>query len=182
MNKNLIKYIGIVLLVIALGALYFKAEKETVNEEVTWGSAQLFEKENTTIIYVHVCGAVASPGVYEFTGEERIFDAIERAGGMTLDADTTYLNMAKLLTDGMKLYVPTKEEVANMADGSSNIVNINTASVQQLTTLPGIGQSKAEDIVNYRNENGEFQTIEDIMNIPGIKEAAFNKIKDYISV
>lgn len=144
--------------------------------------------ENT--IYVYVCGEVVLPGVYEFTSDMRVADAIMAAGGMTEEAAETYWNQAAVLEDGQKIYVPTKEEAAGDAESQSreqmieqeNKINLNTASKEQLMTLSGVGSAKADAIIAYRKEQGGFQSIEDIMKIEGIKEGVFKKIKDKITV
>jgi competence protein ComEA len=101
---------------------------------------------------------------------------------MTEEADTNALNQAEPVVDGQKVYVPIKgEEVSNSSSGKGK-VNINTAGESELMTLPGIGESKAKAIISYRKESGGFKSIEDIMNIPGIKTSAFSKIKEYICV
>ncbi len=147
-------------------------------------------------IFVHICGAVAKPGVYELPNGARVFQAVESAGGFLKEADETYLNQAQVLTDGMQLYIPTKEEVEKAeAEGKSlqpervgtqtkdsSLININTADIEQLCTLPGIGSAKAADIIAYRETNGSFLTIQDIMKVDGIKEGMFSKIKDKICV
>lgn len=137
-------------------------------------------------IYVYVCGAVAVEGVYELPEGSRAFEAISKAGGFRADAATSYINQAEILKDEMQLYVPTIEEVmqkiAEEESEEEGKVNINTASREELMTLPGVGESKADSILSYREENGGFQTIEEIMQISGIKEGLFNKIKDYITV
>lgn len=144
---------------------------------------------------VHICGAVNSPGVYTLEANSRIYQAVERAGGFREDADPDYLNQAGLIMDGMKIYIPTESEVEN-ADGinswwetedggmakKSSLVNINTAGEDLLCSLPGIGSSKAKSIIAYREKNGAFQKIEDIMNVEGIKDGLFQKIKDSITV
>lgn len=149
-------------------------------------------KENTTssIIYVYICGSIMNPGVYSVEANTRLNDIIDMAGGFTQDASREYLNLAEIVSDGQKITVPSQEDVKNnnleiINGGSSNgngIVNINTASKDILMTLPGIGQAKADDIITYRDKNGKFATIEDIMKISGIKENLFNKIKDLIKV
>ena len=135
---------------------------------------------------VHVCGAVVSPGVYELPKGSRVWDALEAAGGFLESASTDYLNLAEVIADGQKIYVPTCEEATMRMDmeeeEESGKVNINRASKELLMTLPGIGETKAESILAYRNEHGSFSSIEEIMEIPGIKEAVFSKIKDYITV
>ncbi|MEG0988330.1 MAG: helix-hairpin-helix domain-containing protein [Clostridium sp.] len=135
-------------------------------------------------ILVHVCGEVISPGVYEMEVGSRIYEAVERAGGCTTDAASDFLNMAQVLEDGMKIMVPdckAAEAILEQGDTSAKI-NINTASKEQLMTLKGIGESRAEDIISYRKEYGSFDKIEDIMKVAGIKEAAFQKIRENITV
>ncbi len=133
-------------------------------------------------IFVHVCGAVQSEGVYELPKGSRIFEAIEKAGGFREDAATTEINQAEVLEDGMKVYVPTVAEILEMQVKKSGKVNINQASKEELMTLPGVGESKAESIIQYREENGSFKRIEDIMQIVGIKEGLYEKIKEFIQV
>lgn len=139
-------------------------------------------------IYVYVCGCVTSPGVYGSYENTRIYQVIDMAGGMTAEADQDYLNMAEFIKDGQKIYVPSVSEKLSAQTGitggaqASGMVNINTAAKEQLMTLPGIGESRADDIISYRSSNGLFKTIEDIKNVSGIKEAAFGKIKDLIVV
>ena len=116
----------------------------------------------------------------------RITDAVEAAGGMTGDAAETYLNLAETLSDGQKIEVPSVEmaealeEVA--AQNTSGLVNLNRATEAELMTLSGIGESKAKEIIRYRESRGGFQKPEDLMNIPGIKEGVFHKIRDQITV
>ena len=159
---------------------------------------------------VHVCGAVKNPGVYYLEEGKRICDAIEAAAGFTIEADENYLNQALLLQDGMKVYIPTKEETQNLEQNNLGIENagqagslvgdettgknvalgetkdqkidLNTADITLLCTLPGIGESRAKSIISYREKNGPFEKIEDVMKISGIKKAAFEKIKDKIMV
>ncbi len=153
------------------------------------------EKEATVSCMVHVCGAVERPGVYELPQGSRIYQAIECAGGLSAEADPDYLNQADFVSDGEKVYVPTREEVAEMdsplqnvvtqsgeTSATSGLVNLNTASEEQLCTLPGIGSSKAKSIIVYREEHGSFDQIESVMNVAGIKDGLFQKIKAYITV
>ena len=141
-------------------------------------------------IYVHITGYVNAPGVYMLPEGSRVFEAIRQAGGLVPDASEEYLNLAAVLTDGQKIVVLSKEEAetaeafmgeAGMTGSDvGKIVNINTADKESLMTLPGIGESRAESIITYREKNGRFLKIEDIMNVSGIKQAAFEKLKDYI--
>ena len=152
------------------------------------------------VIAVYVCGAVNSPGVYELDEGSRICDALYAADGFSDEADQNYVNLAALVTDGMKLYSPTESELQKGASaaeidsfdkaveetsGSSSekaLVNINTATKEELKSLPGIGDGIAGKIVSYREEKGAFRSCEDIMKVSGIKEKLFSKIKDYITV
>lgn len=148
-------------------------------------------------LYVHVCGAVNAPGVYELKTDARIYEALEAAGGMTEDAAADWINQAEALSDGEWIYVPTQEEAeesaqsvsgrwadpnGNAGGSVSDKININTAAKEELMTLSGIGASKAESILKYRQEHGNFQNIEDLKKIEGIKDGVFNKIKDDITV
>lgn len=148
------------------------------------------------VCWVYVCGQVQSPGVYRLAEGSRIADAVEKAGGFTEKADPEWMNLAEKICDGMKIRIPDREEVQQMklkgfetvsdggcnGTGASGKVNINTAGLAELMTLPGIGSAKAEAIRSYREQHGSFRTIEDIMQVPGIKDAAFQKIRDHIMV
>ena len=124
----------------------------------------------------------------EQAAETRVVEpkALELAGGMTTEADPFYVNLAEIVTDGQKLYFPTASEAEELeAAGKAaeeGLVNINTASAEELCTLPGIGASRAADIVRYREKNGAFQTKEDIMKVSGIKQNAYDKLCDRITV
>ena len=144
--------------------------------------------DSNTDIYVHICGAVINPGVYQVPVGTRVYQALELAGGSSDDAYLSGINLADKLADGQKVYIPSEGENAegilstDSGDVQSVMININTASEAELMTLPGIGQSRAKDIINYRVKNGLFESIDDIMKVSGIKEAAFEKIKDLIKV
>lgn len=146
------------------------------------------EKEEATseTYFVYVCGEVLSPGVYELPKNARIFEAVEAAGGMKDTASERAVNLAEPITDGLQIYVPSKEEaqvlIEQQQEKEAGLININTASSSELQTLPGIGESRAEAILDYREKNGGFTTIEDIMNVSGIKTSLFEKIKEYITV
>lgn len=143
-------------------------------------------RETEAPICVYVCGEVENPGVYELEPQSRIGDAVEAAGGMTEEAQESWLNLAERLTDGQKIEVPSREEALKLLESQeqqeSGLVNLNKASKEELMTLTGIGASKAEDIISYREQNGNFSSIEGLMEIPGIKEGVFRKIKDQITV
>lgn len=150
------------------------------------------ESEAPELIKVFVCGAVLHSGVYSVPAGARLGEAIDLAGGMTDDADPDFLNQARVLADGEQIRVPTRAETESMqspavqtaAGGGSTggKVNINTADIEDLQTLSGIGETRARAIISYREANGAFERIEDIMNVSGIKTALFNSIKDDITV
>ncbi len=190
------------------------------------GSAQTVGGEqpaDSTVIWVHVCGAVRKAGVYELPAGSRVFEAVQEAGGFAADADESYVNQAQCLSDGAKLVIPTVEQVEEAAgdsrteagrigiveqagvqeagygvsaagtgdsDGRTDPVsvsadgriNINTAPEAQLCEIPGIGATRAAAIAAYRQEHGGFSSIEEIMNVSGIKEGTYAKIKDRITV
>ncbi|MCR4763787.1 MAG: ComEA family DNA-binding protein [Lachnospiraceae bacterium] len=156
-------------------------------------------------VVIHVCGAVNRQGVYTLDEGCRVFEAVEAAGGFSADADEDYINQAQVLADGVRLRIPTREETAAMAAettaqgvdpaagisggmetggaaGGEGKVNINTADAETLCRLNGVGPSTAAKIIAYREANGRFRAIEDIMQISGIKEKLFAKIRDDISV
>ena len=167
--------------------------------------------EETKTLVVHICGAVSAPGVYELPAGSRIIDAVEAGGGFLPEADEACCNLAEEIVDGCQIYIMTKTEScadgqtekkagiqtspdsdmqttdrnvrSNSATALENgLVNLNRADVAALMTLPGIGESRAKAIISYREQHGAFAQIEDIMKISGIKQAAFSKIKDKITV
>lgn len=190
MWKKLIK----ILVVLSLGILCLCScgEKgETLfftpqTADTTYGQEETFAEDvaESTQIVVHVCGAVCEPGVFALEKGSRAVDAIALAGGMNEYADGDYINLASILQDGEKLYVPTKQETLlwKEAEAKSSFVNINTASSDELCTLPGIGESKAADIIAYREKHGAFSSKEDIMKVGGIKESLFAGIEEFIIV
>ena len=147
-------------------------------------------------IYVYVCGQVKHPDVYCLQEGARVYEALEAAGGVTESARPEFLNLAEPLTDGQRVYVPAEGESASpdeggsmtggsgsgTGDAGSGLVNLNTASKEELMTLPGIGSSRADDILAYRQANGSFGSTEDLMKVSGIKEGVFEKLKGRITV
>ncbi|MBQ9334839.1 MAG: helix-hairpin-helix domain-containing protein [Lachnospiraceae bacterium] len=180
----------------------------------------ILEEEDAApaVIYVHVCGAVNDPGVYEMKQGDRIFNAVDAAKGFTDDAATDYVNLAQVIADGMKITIPTVTEAEKAADDASaaieyadtgidsstaqptghgegaapasqaagsntdGLIDINTADEAALTSITGIGPTRAKAIIAYREEHGGFDTIEDIRNVSGIGDSTFNKMKDEIRV
>jgi len=148
--------------------------------------AEIQTQTEETFLYVYVCGAVEAPGVVKLAGGSRAVDALQAAGGFKEDADAEYVNLASIVEDGEKLYFPSKEEAEQFkleeAANLNGLVDINTADEALLSTLPGIGPSRACDIITYREKNGGFGAAEDIMKVSGIKESVYEKIKDQIVV
>lgn len=167
-------------------------EKQTEgNKDIKEGKSDSEKEKSTENIFVYVCGAVQKSGVYELLPGQRICDAIAAAGGLSEQAAGDSLNQAEVLSDGQMLRVLTKEEAtaATVQPGQETAessrdgrVDINTADASALMSLPGIGQSKADAIIAYRNEHGAFKAPEELMNISGIKEGVYQKIKDSIKV
>lgn len=190
---------------------------ESVNgdsEAAESAAVKVQSKENSQtpepkILYIHVCGEVAAPGVYELPAGSRMYEAVEKAGGMTSEAAQEYVNLAQAIEDGQQLRIPSREEIrkyqetgkdvsgllgaggaarngsmsgSQKSGSSAALINLNTASKEELMTLNSIGAARAEAILSYREQKGGFRTIEDIMKVPGIKNAAFQKIKDKITV
>ena len=128
---------------------------------------------------VYVSGAVTNPGVYSLPDGSRVDAAITAAGGFSPGAEAEFINLAALLADGQQVDVPG---INNTSHVNAGRVNINTATVTELDTLPGIGPTTAQSIVDYRLQHGPFQNIQDIQNVPGIGPANYDRIKDYITI
>ena len=166
------------------------AASECQNSEQDTTTIEVPQEQDNEIIYVYVCGQVQSPGVYTVPEGSRVYDLFELAGGFTESAAVDYWNQARVLTDGEMIYVPRKEEVKDRTfedtqrgkEDKSEKININTASKEELMTLPGIGEAKAMAILTYRQQNGPFSSIEEVKQVEGIKEAVFSKIKVYIEI
>ena len=156
---------------------------EGTNDSLTQQTAEPEDGQ----IYIHIVGAVKKPGVYTFQKKPRVIEVVEKAGGFTKDAVTAEINQAELVEDGTQLAIASqkdfKEKDGQQAEQTeTGKVNLNTAAKEQLMTLTGIGEAKAIAIIAYREEKGKFQKLEDLMNIPGIKEGVFDKIKSQICV
>ena len=155
------------------------------------------EAAASSSVCVFVCGAVEREGVYRLPEGSRVIDAVRAAGGFTEDADRTYVNLAEFIYDTQRVEIPTLEQADAMRlqgisdpessgsgerRGTDRRVNINHAAVQELMELPGIGESKAERIIAYRQAHGDFTSCEEVMNVNGIGEAMYENIKDHITV
>lgn len=180
-------------------------EKAAASVEASAGTSSVSETEKNeeteagtdSAITVFICGAVQNPGVYVLADGSRVCDAVEAAGGFSEHADSSYINQAEYVEDAQKLEIPTREEAAKLreqmplqeasasGDGQQSgdgKVSINDAGVTELMQLPGIGEGKAKAIIEYREKNGRFGSLEDLMKVPGIKQASFDKLRDSIKL
>lgn len=198
---------GIIAVVVVIIIYYINSTKDVYNYEElnTVEDTKLDTKKEETEedkIVVHVTGAVKNEGVVEVKENARINDAIAAAGGLADDVDLKNVNLAYIVEDGQKIYIPSiKDNEENRDDGEivtenagenvlkeeeesgkNSVININTANIEALTAIPGVGSATAEKIVTYRKENGKFKTVEDIKNVSGIGDKKYEAIKDYISV
>lgn len=173
---------------------------ETISEENIGQTKENVDNtlEETDQIIIHIAGEVKNPGIVKIKEGARIADIIEEAGGLTDNANITDINLAYIIEDGQKITIPSKEqeiqeyissdsgegaiEETPKTNTSNTIININKASKEELQTLQGIGESTAQKIIDYREQNGNFKQIEDIKNVPGIGDSKFEAIKENIKV
>lgn len=212
-NKKIILTVIIIVSIIIIYKIFTKEDsyieniKENNNIEINQeNSISTKEESKSQKIIIHITGQVKNEGIYELEENSRIADCIEKAGGLTNEANIKEINLAYILEDGMKIYIPkinedyknvdntdayVSKENSDIDNSDKNIntskstskttkININTASQTELETLPGIGTSTALKIINYRKENGKFNNIEDIKKVSGIGDSKFSKIKDLI--
>ena len=164
------------------GVSFSNISNETSNKD------EKAENRHDEKIFVDVKGAVKHPGVFETTKDKRVKDLIEEAGGLLDDADTSTLNLSQKVKDQMVIYVlkhgekPKQISDGGISSSSGDVININTANLEQLMKISGVGKTKAEAIISYREKNGDFKKKEDITKVKGIGKATFEKIKDKIEV
>ena len=196
--------------IVVIGIMYFIYNKNQVKEDINIENEILVNNvitnENNTnddIVIIHITGSVKNPGIVKLKEGSRIEDAIESAGGLTENADITKVNLAYVVEDGTKIKIPSAseedigdediidsksgdniiiEENTVSSNNSTQTININKATEKEFETLPGIGPSLASKIIEYRNQNGKFGSIEDIKNVNGIGDNKYEKIKDLITV
>ena len=212
LKNKIIIAVGVIIIAITVGIYFYRTTKDNSEIEITEDNLTTntaVENSNETVeennkIVVHITGEVNYPGVVVLKEGARVVDAIEAGGGETDEADLSSLNLAYMLSDGEKIYVPNKEEtsqesqereyITSAKDNSEQSengakststnfkININTAKQEELTQITGIGESTAKKIIEYRTQNGKFKSIEDIKNIPGIGDSKFNAMKEEITV
>ena len=213
-RKQIILVISILFIIVGIVSLtiYYSNNEDEVIEETPVKKKSIKKESSEELISVDIKGEINNPGIYSLKESSRVIDVIDKAGGLTENADTTVINLSKKLKDEMVIIIYSKEQVLkfketkqleeqvqnkcispdenslhNDACIEDNIqttgkININTASKQELMSLTGIGESKAKDIVSYREKNGPFQTIEDIKKVTGIGDTIFAQIKENITL
>lgn len=203
--KIIVSLSSIAFVVVLLLSTFVKTEEKHTTEDIQYESIyeelimeSIYDEkiideekiEKSALIMVDIKGAINSPGVYEMPNNARLLDVIEKAGGFSEDADSRTVNLAQILTDQMMIYIPAEgEEISENIQvtltseiESTKRININTADSIELTQLNGIGEARANSIVEYREENGRFKSIEEIKNVSGIGDSIFEGFKDDIVV
>ena len=201
-NKKIILIIISIIFIIILFVFFNNGQKEgeEIIEEID-NKEDINIQENeeeTKQIVIHITGCVKQQGIIKINEGARIADVIQLAGGLTEEADIAKVNLAYIIKDAQKIYIPSIYDepdieyitsksgenviIENKYEGESNMVNINTSTQTELEKLPGIGPSTALKIINYREEKGKFKSIEEIKEVPGIGDAKFNSIKDMIEI
>ena len=194
-------FLGVIVIIVIGGVIYYNhcREKNSINgntEEIYYETKEK-EEEQENFIIIHITGEIKTPGIIKIKENSRLADAIEAAGGLTENADINKINLAYIISDGQKIYIPNINDktedyvnseagngviIENMESNNKKLVNINTATQAELETLTGIGASTALKIINYRKENGKFNNIEEIKNVSGIGGAKYEVIKNNICV
>ncbi len=190
--KRYIKLLLVAAFFVVSGMIYscnvpiFDEEDQSCTEAVVIETIAQTITEASGTIYVYICGEVISPGVYELPAGSRLYELVEVAGGFTDKAAKDRLNLAEKLIDTQMVTVLSVDDMADAGDSQTayddGLIDINSAGVSELTSLPGIGEVRAKDIIAYREQQGSFSTPEDIMKVPGIKTSVYEKIKDLITV
>lgn len=194
-------FLGVIVIIVIGGVIYYNhcRENNSINEntEEIYYETKEKEEEQENFIIIHITGEIKTPGIIKIKENSRLADAIEVAGGLTENADINKINLAYIISDGQKIYIPNINDktedyvnseagngviIENMESNNKKLVNINTATQAELETLTGIGASTALKIINYRKENGKFNNIEEIKNVSGIGEAKYEVIKNNICV
>ncbi|MEQ7221209.1 helix-hairpin-helix domain-containing protein [Vagococcus fluvialis] len=201
-EKIIISVVILVISIIGLKLFLLKnaAKVDQFEEVVLTDTTDLIaetEKENNDVVkmYVDIKGAVKLPGMYEVTSDMRVLNVIDMAGGLKETADDSQVNFSQRIEDQMVIYIPvegeelsetaiagTNSNTANISKDEDGKVNLNQATKEELMTLSGVGEKKAEKIIEYREENGSFKTIEDLKNVNGFGEKSFESLEKYISI
>ncbi|EGO2581892.1 helix-hairpin-helix domain-containing protein [Enterococcus faecalis] len=194
---------SMVILITLLVGIYLMVNKEAQVDTTMWEETSLTttaeaatdatKERAETMIYVDIKGAVKVPGIYQLKNQQRIWDALALAGGVSEEADTAQVNYAQKVKDQMIIYVPKKgesvaqsletlQESASAQQNQEEKINLNTATEAELQTISGIGAKKAQEIIRFRDEQGPFKTVEELKNVPGIGEKTVERLKDMLTV
>ncbi|HAP2863877.1 TPA: competence protein ComEA [Enterococcus faecalis] len=194
---------SMVILITLLVGIYLMVNKEAQVDTTMWEETSLTttaeaatdatKERAETMIYVDIKGAVKVPGIYQLKNQQRIWDALALAGGVSEEADTAQVNYAQKVKDQMIIYVPKKgesvaqsletlQESAPAQQNQEEKINLNTATEAELQTISGIGAKKAQEIIRFRDEQGPFKTVEELKNVPGIGEKTVERLKDMLTV
>ncbi len=194
---------SIVILITLLVGIYLMVNKEPQVDTTMWEETSLTttaevatdatKERAETMIYVDIKGAVKVPGIYQLKNQQRIWDALALAGGVSEEADTAQVNYAQKVKDQMIIYVPKKgeavaqsletlQESAPAQQNQEEKINLNTATEAELQTISGIGAKKAQEIIRFRDEQGPFKTVEELKNVPGIGEKTVERLKDMLTM
>ena len=202
-KKILITIISAIFILVTSLLYYLNVDEKETLEEISLVTTTNDKTEKLEAIFVDVKGSVKNPGVYKFNENDRVQDAIKKAGGLTKSANTNNINLSQKLVNEMVVYVYSNNEIesgnkildcnticeTNIIEvnncindiDTNNLININKATLEELQTLSGVGESKAKNIIEYREQNGEFKNIEEIKNVSGIGDALYDSIKDKIT-
>ena len=194
---------SMVILITLLVGIYLMVNKKAQVDTTMWEETSLTttaeaatdatKERAETMIYVDIKGAVKVPGIYQLKNQQRIWDALALAGGVSEEADTTQVNYAQKVKDQMIIYVPKKgesvaqsletlQESAPAQQNQEEKINVNTATEAELQTISGIGAKKAQEIIRFRDEQGPFKTVEELKNVSGIGEKTVERLKDMLTV
>lgn len=194
---------SIVILITLFVGIYLMVNKEPRVDTTMWEETSLTttaevatdatKERAETMIYVDIKGAVKVPGIYQLKNQQRIWDALALAGGVSEEADTAQVNYAQKVKDQMIIYVPKKgesvaqsletlQESAPAQQNQEEKINLNTATEAELQTISGIGAKKAQEVIRFRDEQGPFKTVEELKNVPGIGEKTVERLKDMLTV
>ncbi len=183
--------LSIIIFSLILNSINFTKEK-IEGEKISQEQLEKYEEklENEKKIFIHLDGAIKKKGLIELSEGDRLEKAITKAGGLLDSADLKYVNLAMILSDGEKIYIPNKNEIVDYSSGISYLpdlqesrkVNINRGNLEELQKIPGVGPSTAQNIMNYRKKNGNFKKLEDLKKVSGIGDSKFNSMLEYISI
>jgi len=187
MKENLKKYwVILVMGCVVIVALMIPKQEETTDIDVITSPTTNYNEEVVEYIYVDVKGYIKNPGVYKLEKDARLFQVVTLAGGLQDEADSLAINLSMSLKDEMSIYIPSIHDnepiLVTPIEQEDFLIDINQAGLVLLQTLPGIGPSTAQNIIDYREEYGYFVVLEDILNVPNIGESTFEQIKDLITV